>query len=262
LSSLRLVLLLRLIKRSLLLLRSILVELHILRIVVALLKVLKSTLPDTTESRSRVLSDAGPGRLSTEKLDTSSLGRKVVAESTSGTGDTAELADVLESVVTEDVLGDDRAAIEDHDGLALVAATVCDDGGLGEDVLLELVAPAIIDSNLDLLHDEHNGADIAVLVLHVALAEKVVQVVVEAVVDLVDDKDFLNLLDDLLAAAIVDDLEVLLLDLDDLFLLVEVVEAVDEVECTVVCVEAVDDGVEVELSLGIAGSVDGLCCCE
>ena len=266
LSSFLLLLLLRLIESSLLLLRSILVELHILRIIVALLEVLKSTLPDTAKSRSRVLSNAGPSGLSTEELDASSLSRKVVAESTSSAGDATELADVLEGVVAEDVLGDKRAAIEDHDCLALVATAVCDNGGLSENVLLELVASAIVDSDLDLLHDKHDGADIAVLVLHVALTEQVVQVVVEAVVDLVYDKDFLHLLDDLLSAAIVDDLEVLLLYLDHLFLLVEVVEAVDEVECTVICVETVNDGVEVELALGVAGKgggrVDGLCGCK
>jgi hypothetical protein len=48
------------------------------------------------------------------------------------------------------------------------------------------------------------------------------------------------LLHDLLLEAIVDDLKVLLLDLDDLLLLVEVVEAVGEVEP--VAAEAIEDG--------------------
>ena len=78
------------------------------------------------------------------------------------------------------------------------------------------------------------------LVLEVGLAEDIVQVVVEAVVDLVNDEDLLHLLHNLLFVAVVDDLEVLLLDLDDLRLLIEVVEAVDEVEA--VTTEAVGDG--------------------
>lgn len=123
-----------------------------------------------------------------------------------------------------------------------------------------MVAAAVVNGDLDLLHNKGNSSDITELVLEVALAEEVVEVVVEAVVDLVDDEDLLHLLDDGLLAPVVDDLEVLLLDLDYLLLLVEVVEAVDEVEGAVVAVEAVDDGVEANLALG--RGVDGLCGCE
>jgi hypothetical protein len=75
----------------------------------------------------------------------------------------------------------------------------------------------------------------------------------------------LHLLHNDLLAPIVNDLEVLLLDLDDLLLLVEVVEAVDEVESAVIAIEAVDDGVEANLAL--AGTrerarVDRLCGCS
>jgi hypothetical protein len=209
-----LLLLLRLIEGLLLLRGSILVNLHILRIVVTLLKVLDSTLPDITKSGSRVFNNAAPGRLSTEELDTSSLGGQSVVQDTSGTGDTVDTTNSVESVVAEDVLSDERAAIEDHDGLASVATTVSHDSGLREDVLPELVAPAVVDRDLDLLHNKHNGADIAPLVRHVALAEEVVQVVVEAVVDLVNNKDLLNLLHNLLLATIVDDLYAVLFRLD------------------------------------------------
>jgi hypothetical protein len=122
--------------------------------------------------------------------------------------------------------------------LCHVAATVSDDGALGKHLLLELVAAAVVDGDLDLLYDEHDGGLLLALILEVALAEEIVQVVVEAVADLVDNEDFIDLLDDLLLEAVVDDLEVLLLDLDDLLLLIEVVEAVDEVEA--IAVEAID----------------------
>lgn len=134
-----------------------------------------------------------------------------------------------------------------------------------EDVLLDLVASAVIDGDLDLLYDERDGRDIAELVLEIAFAEEVVQVIVEAVVNLVDDEDLLNLLDDCLLTTIIDNLKVLLLNLDDLLLLVEVIKSVDEVEVVIVSIEAIDDGVEVDLALSGAGkgsrSVDGLCSC-
>ena len=82
---------------------------------------------------------------------------------------------------------------------------------------------------------------------------------------MVDNEDFLHLLHDLLLDAVVYDLQVLLLDLDYLLLLVESVEAVDEVEGAVVAVKAVDDRIELDLTLGGAwqrlGDVDGLCGC-
>lgn len=147
----------------------------------------------------------------------------------------------------------------------MASPTVGDDGRLREDVLLDLIAPAIVDSNLNLLYDECDGRDIAELVLEVALAEEVVQVIVETVVDLIDNEDLLYLLNDCLLATVVDNLEVLLLDLDDLLLLVEVVESVNKVEVAIVAVEAVDNRVEADLALGRtrkrSRSVDGLCSC-
>jgi hypothetical protein len=54
--------------------------------------------------------------------------------------------------------------------------------------------------------------------------------------------------------------------LNDLLLLVEVVEAIDEVECAIVCVETVYDRAEVGLTLGVAREgdrgVDGLGGCK
>ena len=147
----------------------------------------------------------------------------------------------------------------------MASPTIGDDGRLREDVLLDLVAPAIVDSNLNLLYDERDGGDVAELVLKVTLAKEVVQVVVETVVDLVDDEDLLHLLNDCLLAAVVDNLEVLLLDLDDLLLLVEVVESVNKVEVAIVAVEAVDNRVKADLALGRtrkrSRSVDRLCSC-
>lgn len=153
--------------------------------------------------------------------------------------------------------------------MGLLGAAVGDEGGLGEDLLLERVAAAVVDGDLDFLHHEHDGRDLLELVLEVGFAEEVVEVVVEAVVDLVDDEDLVYLLYDLLLdAVVVDDLEVLLLDLDHLLLLVEVVEAIDEVEAAALV--AVDYGaVEViaedATALGVAGKrlggVDGLCNC-
>lgn len=57
---------------------------------------------------------------------------------------------------------------------------------------------------------------------------------------MIDDQDLVHLLNDLLLEAVVDDLQVLLLDLDDLLLLVEVVEAISKVEA--VAAETIHDG--------------------
>ena len=127
-----------------------------------------------------------------------------------------------------------------HERLGLASTTVGDEDRLREDVLLELVATAIIDSDLDLLNNHDNGGLIPVVVAEVGLAEEVVQVVVEAILLLVDDEDLVDLLHDLLLEAVVNDLEVLLLDLDDLLLVVEVVEAVNEVEA--IATKAVGEG--------------------
>jgi hypothetical protein len=235
-----LVLLLRLIELLLLLGGNLLVELVVVLVVLVVLEILELVLPDGTEGSSWVRGHARPCGLCAKELDALGAGGQSGVERTGCAGDAAELANVLEGVVAENVLCNERAAVEDHDGLCLAGAAVGDDGALGEDVLLELVAAAVVDGDLDLLYDEHDGADVAVLVPHVGLAEEVVQVVVEAVVDLVDDEDLVGLLHDLLLAAVVDDLKVLLLDLDHLRLLVEVVEAIGKVEA--VATEAVDDG--------------------
>jgi hypothetical protein len=214
-----LLLLLRLLNSLLLHRRNLGVELHVVLVVVVLLEILDRLLPDTSKRRSRVLCNSRPSGPGTEQLNALCLGGKRIVKHTSSTCDTVELPNVLECVVTQDVLSDERAAIKDHDGLCLAGAAVRNDGALSEDFLLDLVAAAVVDGDLNLLYDKHG------------LAEQVVQVVVEAVVDLVDDEDLVDLLHDLLlAAVVVDDLKVLLLDLDDLLLLVEVVEAVGEVE--------------------------------
>lgn len=255
------------VQRLLHLLSSLLVELQVLHVVGARLEVLESSLPDAAESRSRIVGNARPGGLRAEELDASGLGGQSSVETTSGAGNAAELTDILECVVSEDVLGDERAAVEDHEGLGLLGAAVSNDGGLREDLLLECVAAAIVDCDLDLLHNKHDGADILELILEVALAEEVVEVVVEAVVDLVNDEGFLDLLDNLLLEAVVGDLKVLLLDLDHLLLLVEVAEAISEVES--IAAESVYDGAieaiaeDVVAALGVARKglrgVDGLC---
>jgi hypothetical protein len=235
-----LLLVLSLVQLLLLLSSNLVVELDIGLVVVVLLEILEGVLPDATEGSSGVGSDRAPGRLCAEELDALGPSGQGRVESSSGAGNAAKLADVVEGVVTEDVLCDERARVKNHDGLGLGEATVGDDGALGEDVLLELVAEAVVDGNLDLLHDKHDGADLLELILEVGLAEQVVQVVVEAVVDLVNDEDLVDLLDNLLLEAVVDDLKVLLLDLDDLLLLVEVVEAISKVEA--VALEAVHNG--------------------
>lgn len=104
---------------------------------------------------------------------------------------------------------------------------------------MELSASAVINGDLDFLDDHHDSGDVAELVLKVGLTEDVVEVVGETVVDLVDDEDLVDLLYDSLLEAVVDDLKVLLLDLEDLLLLVELVEVVQEVKA--LAVEAVHD---------------------
>lgn len=129
-----LLLLLGLIQRLLLLLASLLVQLVVLLVVLVLLEVLKLSLPDTAESSSWVSGNAAPGGLRAEELHALGAGGKSVLEDTGGTSNAVELADVAESVVAENVLGDERAAIEDHDGLGLGETAVGDNGGLSEDL--------------------------------------------------------------------------------------------------------------------------------
>lgn len=179
-------LLLLLIERLLLLSRNLLVELVILLILVVLLEILERVLPDASQSSSGISSDGAPSGLCAKQLDALGLGGERAVDGGSGTGDAVELSDVLECVVAENVLGDQRAAVEDHDGLRLLCAAVGDDGGLREDALLELVAAAVVDCDLDFLDNEHDGRLFLELILEVGLAEQVVQIVVEAVVDLIN----------------------------------------------------------------------------
>lgn len=152
-----LLLLLRLLKRLLLLGRNLLVELVVLLVVVVLLQVLELSLPDAAEGSSGVGGDAAPGGLCAKELHALGAGGERVLEHVGGAGDAVELADVAEGVVGQDVLGDECAAVEDHDRVGLGEAAVCDDGGLSKDVLLELLAETVVDSDLDLLDDEHDN---------------------------------------------------------------------------------------------------------
>jgi hypothetical protein len=240
--------------KSLLLLRgNLLVELDVGRVVVGLLEILDGALPDGSEGGSGVLGDGGPGGLSTEELHALGLGGEGLVEGSGGTGNAAKLADVLESVVAEDVLRDELALVKDHDGLRLRSATVGDDNVLREDVLLELVAATVVDGDLDLLHNEHDSGDLIELVLEVGFAEDVVELVVEAVVDLVDYEHLIDLLHDLALEAVVDDLKALLLNLNYLLLLVEVLEAISEVEA--LAVEAVDYSSVETLAENVVGAL-------
>ena len=78
------------------------------------------------------------------------------------------------------------------------------------------------------------------MISEVALAEDVVQVVLEAEVLVLDDEDVLCLLNNGLLEAVVDDLKVLLLELEHLLLVVEVVEAIGEVEVVVATETAIE----------------------
>lgn len=106
-------------------------------------------------------------------------------------------------------------------------------------MLLEETTKAIVDSDLDLLNNKEDSGHVLELVSEVALAEDVVQVVLEAKVLVLNDEDVLCLLNDGLLEAVVDDLEVLFLELEHLLLVVEGIEAVGEVEAVASTVEAV-----------------------
>lgn len=105
-----------------------------------------------------------------------------------------------------------------------------DNSTLSKDALLKPIPKAIVNGNLYLLHNQHHSRLIGKVIPKVAFAEEVVQVVVEAILLFVDDENLGGLLHDGLLEAVVNDLEVVFLDLDDLLLVVEVLEAVDEVE--------------------------------
>jgi hypothetical protein len=182
---------------------------------------------------------------------------------------------VLESKTVEGVLvqirvvGVRKRRGRTHDSLRAFASTVRNLNSLRKDLLIDAVTAAIVNRDSDLLHDEHDRGDVVEAVAHVAATEQVVQVIVEAVVDLVDNKNLIDLLhDDLAVSAVIDDLQILLLNLDHLLLLVEVVEAVDEVEASVSAAVAVDDSVDVVVTAEDAavafglGRGDGLCSCS
>jgi hypothetical protein len=182
---------------------------------------------------------------------------------------------VLESKTVEGVLvqvrvvGVRKRRGRTHDSLRAFASTVRNLNSLRKDLLIDAVTAAIVNRDSDLLHDKHDRGDVVEAVAHVAATEQVVQVIVEAVVDLVDNKNLIDLLhDDLAVSAVIDDLQILLLNLDHLLLLVEVVEAVDEVEASVSAAVAVDDSVDVVVTADDAavafglGRGDGLCSCS
>ena len=232
----------RLIESRLCLLCNLRVELDVSPVIGVVLHVLDCLCPDTAEIRSRVLSNSAPGGPSTKELVFGSLCGECVGNDTSGAGNTAKVANAAKGVAAEDVLGDERAAVEDHDFLCPASTAVGNNDRLCENILAKEVASAVVDGDLDGLDDNHDSGDVAKPVPEVALAEEVVHVVVEAVVDLVNDDDLLHLLNDLSLEVVVDDSEALLLDIDDLLLLVEPLEAVDEVEAAVVTTPvAVDD---------------------
>ena len=125
-------------------------------------------------------------------------------------------------------------------GLGGEGTTVGNNGGLGEDVLLEESTETVVNGDLDLLNNKDDSGDILELISEVALAEDVVQVVLEAEVLVLDDEDVLCLLNNGLLEAVVDDLKVLLLELEHLLLVVEVVEAIGEVEVVVATETAIE----------------------
>lgn len=140
-------------------------------------------LPDSTQSSSWVSSDGAPGGAGTEELEANGPGGQKVLDLGSGASEAAEVSKVAESIVGEDVLGDQRAAVEDHDSLGSELAGVGDEGVLGEDVLAKLLAEAVIDGDLNFLYNKHDSGLVVEVVGEIGGAEEVVQVAVEAVVD-------------------------------------------------------------------------------
>lgn len=113
-----------------------------------------------------------------------------------------------------------------------------------KDILLEHAAPTIIHRNLDLLYDHHHRRHIVKVVPEVALAEQVV----EAVVLLVHNQHFIDLLDHRLLDAVIHNLQVLLLELEHLVHVVELVDGTIEVEA----VDLVEGGRVFELEVVVA----------
>lgn len=150
--------------------------------------------------------------------------------------------------------------VHTHDRIRRPRTPIRHQRTLHKDILLKCIAPIILHRHLDLLHDQHDRCLLVPLAAEVRFAEEVIEVVVEAVVLLVDDQDLVDLLHDLLLELVVLDLQAVLPDLDDLRLLVEAVEAVDEGEG--LAAEALHGG-GVAFAQGILrerlGCVDWLC---
>lgn len=150
-----------------------------------------------------------------------------------------------------------------HDRVGSSPTTVGNLCLLHEDVLLEGISAAILNADLDLLDDQHDSGLLVALTSKAGLAEQVVQVAVEAILLVLYDEDLVDLLDDGLLDAVVDNLQVLLLQLEDLLLAVEVVEAVDEVEVVLATqdVQRVGRLTLCLVSRELRRSVDWLCGC-
>jgi hypothetical protein len=147
-----------------------------------------------------------------------------------------------------------------HNSVGSSRTAVGYQSALHEDILLEGVSPLVCDRDLNLLHDQHDGSLVIPLPPEVGLAEEIVEIAVESILLVLHDEHLVDLLHDGLLEPVVDDLEVLLLHLDDLLLVVERVEAVDEVEA--LAIEAVGEGRIRGLTLGdiggeALGAVDG-----
>jgi hypothetical protein len=125
-----------------------------------------------------------------------------------------------------------------HNRLCLPLAPVCHYRALRKYLLLLLVAPSIINQDLDLLHDKNHSRLVLVVVAVTRLAEQVVHVAALSIVLAIDDKNLVNdFLDDAdVTVVVLLDNEVLFLHLDDGVLVAEVANAVDEVEDVIVVV--------------------------
>jgi hypothetical protein len=125
-----------------------------------------------------------------------------------------------------------------HNRFCLPLTPVCHYRALRKYLLLLLVAPSIINQDLDLLHNKKHSCLILVVVAITRLAEQVVHVAALPIVIAIDDKNLVNdFLDnaDVTVVVLLDN-EVLFLHLDDGVLIAEVANAVDEVEDVIVVV--------------------------
>jgi len=113
-----------------------------------------------------------------------------------------------------------------QDGLGGTETLVSNQSRLREDVLLEDATTAIVNRHLDLLNHHDNSSDVVEIIAEVALAEQII----EAILLLVNDEHLVDLLDDGLLDAIVHDLQVLLLELEDLVDVAELIDGAIEIE--------------------------------